>query len=107
MRRVARLAQGWLPFSNLTVEEIGRGAVNLRTAEREQGLEEGVLGIRASLPTAAAGAIDTMLDQAFAQAPAYLDAGATQLQLPLWRYVKTIDEVSAFVTGARLRLDAL
>jgi hypothetical protein len=48
-----------------------------------------------------------MLDRAFAAAPAYVAAGATQLQLPLWRYARTMDEVELVVSGARRRLDAL
>jgi probable F420-dependent oxidoreductase len=105
--RIARLGQGWLPFGNLVPDDIRRGRDFLSEAEAKHGLPEGALGIRASLPTFAAASIDAMLDAAFATAPAYAAAGANLLQLPLWRYVKTMDDVMPVLAGAQARLDAL
>ncbi|MDB5429370.1 MAG: family F420-dependent class oxidoreductase [Caulobacter sp.] len=105
--RVARLGQGWLPFGNLTADDIARGIGHLRAAEQNRGLAEGSLGVRAALPTIAAANIDAMLDAAFATAPAYVAAGAGILQLPVWRYAKTFDEVGPIIAGARARIDAL
>jgi probable F420-dependent oxidoreductase len=105
--RIARLGQGWLPFGNLTADDIARGVGHLRAAEAEQGLAEGSLTVRAALPTLAGPTPEAMLDAAFAAAPAYLAAGASILQLPVWRYAKRFDEVAGVIAGARARLDAL
>jgi probable F420-dependent oxidoreductase len=105
--RIARLAQGWLPFGNLPPDDIKRGAEALRGAESKHGLAAGTLGIRAALPTFPSESYEKMLDAAFATAPAYIAAGADFLQLALWRYVKTMDDVLPVLKGARQRLDAL
>jgi probable F420-dependent oxidoreductase len=105
--RIARLGQGWLPFGNLAAPDIARARDHLRAAEAEHGLTEGSLGIRAALPTIPGGEIDAMLDAAFAFAPGLIDAGATNLQLPLWRYAKQFDDVGPIIEKARQRLDAL
>jgi probable F420-dependent oxidoreductase len=106
-QRIAKLGQGWLPFGNLTPADIARGRDHLRAAEAEHGFSEGAFGIRAALPTIPGGDIDTMLDAAFAQAPAYIAAGATILQLPVWRYANRFDEVGPIIEKARARLDAV
>ena len=106
-QRIARLGQGWLPFGNLTAADIARGRDHLRAAEAAHGLAEGAFGIRAALPTIPGGGIDTMLDAAFAHAPALIAAGATHLQFPLWRYAKRFDEVGPIIEKARRRLDAI
>jgi probable F420-dependent oxidoreductase len=105
--RIARLGQGWLPFGNLTADEVKRGGEALRAAEAAAGLPAGSLGIRGVLPTVPAPSWQTMLDRAFAAAPALVAAGSTQLQLPLWRYAKSLDDVFPIVAAARQRLDAL
>jgi probable F420-dependent oxidoreductase len=105
--RIARLGQGWLPFGNLTPDDIKRGADALRSAEAAHGLAPGVLGIRAGLPTIPAETPAAMLDAAFGTARAYVAAGATILQLPLWRYVKHIDDVPSVIAGAKQRLSQL
>lgn len=102
--RIARLGQGWLPFGNLTAEDVKRGCDALRAAEAKHGLKPGALGVRAALPTFPADTPEAMLDAAFAAAPAYVAAGATILQLPLWRYVKHMDDVAPVLEGARRRL---
>lgn len=105
--RIARLGQGWLPFGNLTAPDIARGRDHLRAAEAVHGLPAGALGIRAALQTFPGGGIDTMLDAAFAHAPSLIAAGATILQLPVWRYAKHFDAVGPIIEKARQRLDAL
>lgn len=104
--RVARLGQGWLPFGNLTAADIKKGAAHLREAEVKHGLAPHALGIWTALPTTPGPDIDGMLDAAFATAPAYVAAGATHLQLPLWRYLRTMSDVAKVIRGARNRLDA-
>lgn len=105
--RIARLGQGWLPFGNLSADDIKRGRDALRAAEEQHGLVSGSLGIRAALPTFPKDTAEAMLDAAFATAPAYLEAGANLLQLPLWRYVKSMAEIEPVIRGARQRLEAL
>ena len=105
--RIARLGQGWLPFGNLTAGDIARGAEALRAAEQRHGLKSDSLGIRATLPTVVLPSVEAMLDAAFSTAPAYIAAGAGILQVPLWRYVKTMDQVGPIIAGARQRLEAL
>lgn len=106
-RRIARLGNGWLAFSNVRVDGIRQGADHLRAAERQHGLAEGSLGIRAGLPVVQGRSVDEMLDGAFADAPALVAAGAGFLQLALWRYVRRFDEIGPVIEKARQRLDAL
>jgi probable F420-dependent oxidoreductase len=105
--RVARLAQGWLPLGNVPPEKIAEGRDLLRAAELRYGLAEGAIGIRASLGEADGGSMDDRLDRTFAGARALVEAGATQLQLPLWRLIGDAGETGAAVAGARARIDAL
>ncbi len=105
--RVARLGQGWLPFSNLSADQVRRGADRLRAAEAKHGLLPRLLGIRASLPFRQMESVDAMLDFAFAEAPALIEAGVRQIQLPLWKYISRLDQVGPTIAAARLRLDAI
>ncbi len=62
------------------------------------------------LPKAEGGAtlaaLDARLDAAFEVVPAILAAGVTHLQLPIWRYVKSLDDVGPLVAAVPQRLDA-
>lgn len=73
-RRVARLADGWLPFSNLAPEAIAQGRRHIDEAAQQIGRDPESIGIRVGVSE----------PSAVAAAP-YLAAGATQIQLPLAR----------------------
>ena len=49
-RRIARLGDGWLPFSNVSLDDIARGSALLDEAAGEFGRDRSTLGIRAGLP---------------------------------------------------------
>lgn len=105
--RIARMGNGWLPFGNVGPDDLKRGGDHLREAERRHGLPTGSLGIRAELPTHDGATLAARLDSAFAVVPSILDAGVTHLQLPIWRYVKRLDDIGPLVETVRQRLDAL
>ena len=105
--RVARLGQGWLPLGNLDADAIPPGRGHLAAAAGRHAKPETSYTIRAPLAETTGRALDDALDLSFANARRMIDAGATHLQLPLWCFVKRLDDVGPVVAGARARIDAL
>jgi probable F420-dependent oxidoreductase len=105
-RRVARLGDGWLPFGNLTPDDIARGSELLDQAASEFGRDRASLGIRASLPVGT-GPPRARVEHALAAAPAFLAAGATALQLPLARLAHDLDTAFEITELAARELHAL
>jgi probable F420-dependent oxidoreductase len=99
-RRIARLGDGWVPFGNTSVADIARGAELLTAAAREHGRDPSTLGIRASLPVGSEPDPRQRLDAALACAPAFVDAGATTLQLPISRLASRTEDVGTVVSDA-------
>jgi probable F420-dependent oxidoreductase len=99
-RRIARLGDGWVPFGNTDADVVARGAALLAAAAREVGRDPATLGIRASLPLGAAADPAARLAAALAAAPAYVEAGARVLQLPLHRLSDDAAEALGLVADA-------
>jgi probable F420-dependent oxidoreductase len=89
-RRIARLGNGWVPFGNVTADAIARGSAMLDEAAAAEGRDRASFGIRASLPIGT-GSPRERLDYALAAAPEFIAAGATALQLPLFRLADDFD----------------
>jgi probable F420-dependent oxidoreductase len=93
--RIARLGDGWLPFSNVPVHDIARGRELLDLAAIEHG-RTAPLGIRASIPVSGATS-EERVERAVAAAGPLLDAGATAIQVPLARLAADIETAHAVV----------
>jgi probable F420-dependent oxidoreductase len=106
-RRIARLGDGWLPFGNVAVDEIARGNDLLQQAAHEQSRDPASLGIRASLPIPATPDLEARLDSALAEAPAFVAAGATVLQIALSRLAADLDDVARVVSTAARAIAAI
>jgi probable F420-dependent oxidoreductase len=98
--RIARLGDGWLPFGNVGVEDIARGHASMRAHAEEQGRDPSTLGIRASLPVGTEADPVERLGRAIDAAQAYVDAGATVLQIPLHRLAADLEDVPRVVATA-------
>ncbi len=105
-RRIARLGDGWLPFSNVAVDDIRRAAAMLRAAAIDAGRDPDSLGIRASV-SVGAGMRREQIDAVIASAAALVDAGATAIQLPLARLASDLDQAQTVVSEVADAVHAL
>ena len=105
-RRIARLGNGWVPFGNVTADAIARGSAMLDEAAAVEGRDRDSFGIRASLPIGT-GSPRERLDYALRAAPEFIAAGATALQLPLFRLADDFDTAFELTSIAVREIHAL
>ena len=105
-RRIAQLGNGWVPFGNVTADAIARGSAMLDDAAAAEGRDRASFGIRASLPIGT-GSPRERLDYALAAAPEFIAAGATALQLPLFRLADDFDTAFELTSVAVRAIHAL
>lgn len=78
--RIAEFGHGWLPVG-LTLEQFAAGMTALRTTCESRGRDPATLRIRHILIPAKSTSIDSALDDICAAAPAWVDAGATTIEV--------------------------
>jgi probable F420-dependent oxidoreductase len=98
--RIAQLADGWLPFGNVSADQIAAARALIAEAAARHGRDPAAIGIRASLPIPTRPSAEAMLEGALAAAPAFIAAGATVLQLALPRLARDLDSVGPIVARA-------
>lgn len=83
VRRIVGLGDGWIPIMGATTAEVADGTTRLRAALDDAGRDPDALQVRASPPLVrdASGAAD--LEATMAEVPELIDAGATDIHLPL------------------------
>jgi hypothetical protein len=98
-RRVVTLGHGWTVMGDATPDDVAAGVALLHEQCGVVGRDPAELSVRCSLRFAGD------LERTLAAAAAFVDAGATHLQIPPLRaFVRDVDEVETLVASARAAL---
>jgi probable F420-dependent oxidoreductase len=99
-RKVATLGDGWTVMGDATPDDIAAGVRLIAQACEAIGRDPAAVTVRCSLRP-----VDGDLERTMATAAAYVDAGASVVQLPSLRtFTREVAEVEAVVTAARSSL---
>jgi alkanesulfonate monooxygenase SsuD/methylene tetrahydromethanopterin reductase-like flavin-dependent oxidoreductase (luciferase family) len=102
-RKVATLGDGWTVMGDATPDDIAAGVRLIAEACEAIGRDPAAVSVRCSLRP-----VDGDLERTMATAAAYVDAGASVVQLPPLRtFTREVAEVEAVVTAARSSLGRL
>jgi probable F420-dependent oxidoreductase len=105
-RRIARLGDGWLPFSNVSIDDVARSREMLDHAAGEVGRTAKPLGIRASVPLTGDTTTER-IERAVASAGLLIEADATAIQLPMARLADDIESAHTVVRELTQAIHAL
>jgi len=92
LRRITELGDGWIPLPGAPVADLASGVVTLRAAWVAAGRPLDDLKVRGTLSTQRDADGRPDVDATLAQAPALLEAGATELTVSLRGFVTSPDD---------------
>jgi probable F420-dependent oxidoreductase len=81
-RRVASLGHGWSPIGSTSADDVARGCELIRAEYARAGRDPADISVRCSLPAVRTSGARADLADTMAGAKAFVDAGATVIQLP-------------------------
>jgi probable F420-dependent oxidoreductase len=100
-RRVARLGHGWSPLGSTSPDDVARGCELIRAECARAGRDPAEISVRCSLPAVRTGGAGADLAGTMAGAKAFVDAGATVIQLPpLPLFLNDVADAPALLTTA-------
>jgi probable F420-dependent oxidoreductase len=96
-RRIAILGDGWLPMAGMPVDELASGVARVSEECERAGRDPGAVGVRAGLAGVKGPDGRPDVERTLEAAAELADLGVTGVSIALGRFVRTADDVPAFL----------